>query len=132
MYTEFPTNNVILIHLIIFFIVECPKNNNIVFIIPLIVVSSLLLIVILLVIFREKLDCCRGKNRRNENNVSVAQVQGADPVITSLDLDDLDPEEDGTYQNPYEHPYMGLSSNREPGNQYQSLELTTDDVGQGS
>ena len=119
---------------IFFFIVDCPKlkSNNIVFIIPLVVVSSLLLIVILFVIFREKLNCCRGKTNQNENNVSVAQVQWPDPVITDLDLDDLDPEDDGTYLNPsedpYEHPYMGLSSNREPGNQYQSLELTTDGV----
>ena len=129
-------------YLLSFFIAVSPKskNNNIVFIIPLIVVSSLLLIVILivilLVIFRKKVDCCRGKNNQNENNVSVAQVQGPDPVITNLDLDYLDPDDDGTYQNPsedpYEHPYMGLSSNREPGNQYQSLELTTDDVGQAS
>ena len=67
-------------------------------------------------------------------------MQPADPVITVsadteyLDLTNLDPEVDGTYEepleHPYEHPYMELSSNREPENQYQSLELTTDHVGQ--
>ena len=129
-----------LIKMVVF--IESPKskNNNIVLIIPLVVVSSLLLVVILLVIYLKKLNCCRGKTNQNENNVSVAQVQPADPVITVsadteyLDLTNLDPEDDGTHEepieHPYEHPYMGLSSNREPENQYQSLELTTDHVGQ--
>ena len=49
-------------------------------------------------------------------------------------MTNLDPEDDGTYEEPiedlYEQPYMGLISNREPENQYQSLELTTDDVDQ--
>ena len=67
-------------------------------------------------------------------------MQRPDPVITVsadteyLDLTNLDPEDDGTYEEPiedlYEQPYMGLISNREPENQYQSLELTTDDVDQ--
>ena len=67
-------------------------------------------------------------------------MQQPDPVITVsadteyLDLTNLDPEDDGTYEEPiedlYEQPYMGLISNREPENQYQSLELTTDDVDQ--
>ena len=66
-------------------------------------------------------------------------MQQPDPVITVsadteyLDLTNLDPEDDGTYEepieHPYEQPYMGLSSNREPENQYQPLELTTDHVG---
>ena len=90
--------------------------------------------------FRKKLNCCRDETNQNENNVSVAQVQQPDPVITVsadteyLDLTNLDPEDDGTYEEPiedlYEQPYMGLISNREPENQYQSLELTTDDVDQ--
>ena len=126
----------------VFSVIECPKskNNNIVFIIALVVVSSLLLIVILLVMFRKKLNCCRGDINQNENSVSVAQVQQPDTIIAVsadteyLDLTNLDPEVDGTYEepieHPYEHPYMELSSNREPENQYQSLELTTDHVGQ--
>ena len=90
----------------------------------LVVVLSLLLIVILLVIFRRKLNCCRGKTNHNENNVSVAQVQQPDAVIIVsadteyLDLTNLDPE----------HFYMELISNREPKNEYQSFELTTDHV----
>ena len=90
--------------------------------------------------FRKKLNCCRCKTNRNECIVNVAQVQQPDPVITVsadteyLDLTDLNPEGDGTYvepiENPDEHPYVWLSSNREPENQYQSLELTTDHVGQ--
>ena len=119
------------------------KNNNIVFIIPLVVVSSLLLILILFVIFCKKLDCCRGKTNQNENNVSVAQAQQPDPVITVsadteyFNVDDLHLEDNCTYPDPgehlYEHPYMWLSSNREPENQYQFLELTTDHVsGQAS
>ena len=116
------------------------KNNNIVLIIPLVVVLSPLLIVILVVMFRKKLNCCRGKTNQNETSVNVAQVQQPDPVITILadkeylDLTNLNPEDDGTYDEPiedlYEQHYMGLSSNREPENQYQSLELTTDHVGQ--
>ena len=90
--------------------------------------------------FRKKLNCGRGETNQNENSVSVAQVQQPDPVITVsedteyLDVTNLDPEGDGTHEepieHPYEHPYMGLSSNREPENQYKSLELTTDHVGQ--
>ena len=87
---------------------------------------------------------CRGKINLNEYNVSVSQpvldsqLQQPDPVITDsadteyLDLTNLDPEDDGTYEepneDPYEHPYMALSSNREPENQYHSLELITDHV----
>ena len=90
--------------------------------------------------FRKKLNCGRGETNQNENSVSVAQVQQPDTIIAVsadteyLDLTNLDPEDDGTYEepneDPYEHPYMGLSSNREPENQYKSLELTTDHVGQ--
>ena len=91
---------------------------------------------------------CRGKINLNEYNVCVSQpvldsqLQQPDPVITDsadteyLDLTNLDPEDDGTYEepneDPYEHPYMGLSSNREPENQYHSLKLITDHVSQVS
>ena len=71
-----------------------------------------------------------------------SQLQPLDPVLTVsadteyLDLTNLDPEDDGTYEepneDPYEHPYMGLSSNREPENQYHSLKLITDHVSQVS
>ena len=69
-------------------------------------------------------------------------MQQPHPVITVsadteyLDMDDFNPKHDATYESPredaYEHPYMALSSDRQPENQYQSLELTTDHVGQAS
>ena len=145
MYNFFTNDHVYLYNQLKFVFIDSPSVPNSrsnVLIISLVVVSSVLLIIILLVIFHKKLGCCRGKTNQNENNVNVAKMQHPHPVITVsadteyLDMDDLDPENDGTYGNPredpYEQPYMELSSARQPENQHQSLELTTDHVGQAS
>lgn len=121
------------------------KMNNFVFILSLSAVSFLLLILILVIAFYKILGHCKRKKNKKQDDSGVPEMSKStqdDDAYSGneqyVDFGCLGDENEHQYSNTIDrenqlrnddasnHEYVGLSSNREPEDPYQSLEILND------